>query len=282
MSEQPTKLSFSITNILNESAKESEEKDVNSDINVDDDDISFEYDDSDDDSQDELDSEDSKINNSNNEKVNNDLENSKNLLRLMLSQNMPYNPVINNLLLSNWLTNMTSLNESKPEKILDLKSPVLVQKRVGHPYQNRNPPKRKKPRTSFNRPQIIELEKRFMKQKYLASSERSNLAKLLKMTDAQVKTWFQNRRTKWRRQNAEEMETERQAANKLLMSLKQQAEIPQLNVIAALASTNSSIGSCSSSISSMSSSKDGSNKQNESPLNKLIMMEMKLSEDKLN
>ena len=69
---------------------------------------------------------------------------------------------------------------------------------MGHPYQNRNPPKRKKPRTSFNRPQIIELEKRFIKQKYLASSERSSLAKLLKMTDAQVKTWFQNRRTKWR------------------------------------------------------------------------------------
>lgn len=66
------------------------------------------------------------------------------------------------------------------------------QKRIGHPYQNRNPPKRKKPRTSFNRPQIVELEKRFMKQKYLASSERSSLAKLLKMTDAQVKKYIKN------------------------------------------------------------------------------------------
>jgi len=74
---------------------------------------------------------------------------------------------------------------------------AMFQKRMGHPYQNRNPPKRKKPRTSFNRPQIVELEKRFIKQKYLASSERSSLAKCLKMTDAQVKTWFQNRRTKW-------------------------------------------------------------------------------------
>jgi T-cell leukemia homeobox protein 3 len=74
----------------------------------------------------------------------------------------------------------------------------LFQKRVGHPYQNRKIAKRKKPRTSFNRPQIVELEKRFLKQKYLASSERSSLAKSLKMTDAQVKTWFQNRRTKWR------------------------------------------------------------------------------------
>ena len=101
---------------------------------------------------------------------------------------------------------------------------AIFQKRVGHPYQNRNPPKRKKPRTSFNRPQIVELEKRFMKQKYLASNERSSLAKLLKMTDAQVKTWFQNRRTKWRRQNVEEKEAQRHAANKIIMSLKQQQQ----------------------------------------------------------
>jgi hypothetical protein len=73
-----------------------------------------------------------------------------------------------------------------------------VTRRIGHPYQNRTPPKRKKPRTSFSRLQIMELEKRFHRQKYLASAERSALAKGLKMTDAQVKTWFQNRRTKWR------------------------------------------------------------------------------------
>ena len=74
----------------------------------------------------------------------------------------------------------------------------LAPRRIGHPYQNRTPPKRKKPRTSFSRLQICELEKRFHKQKYLASTERATLAKTLKMTDAQVKTWFQNRRTKWR------------------------------------------------------------------------------------
>lgn len=76
--------------------------------------------------------------------------------------------------------------------------PTLPPRRIGHPYQNRTPPKRKKPRTSFTRMQINELEKRFQKQKYLASTERATLAKHLKMTDAQVKTWFQNRRTKWR------------------------------------------------------------------------------------
>ncbi|KAJ8317438.1 hypothetical protein KUTeg_005342 [Tegillarca granosa] len=95
-----------------------------------------------------------------------------------------------------------------------------VSRRIGHPYQNRTPPKRKKPRTSFTRLQIIELEKRFEQQKYLASSERSTLAKSLKMSDSQVKTWFQNRRTKWRRQTAEEKELERQAASRLLISIQ--------------------------------------------------------------
>uniref|UniRef100_A0A2K6KC33 T cell leukemia homeobox 1 n=1 Tax=Rhinopithecus bieti TaxID=61621 RepID=A0A2K6KC33_RHIBE len=94
---------------------------------------------------------------------------------------------------------------------------------TGHPYQNRTPPKKKKPRTSFTRLQICELEKRFHRQKYLASAERAALAKALKMTDAQVKTWFQNRRTKWRRQTAEEREAERQQANRILLQLQQEA-----------------------------------------------------------
>ncbi|XP_036403319.1 T-cell leukemia homeobox protein 1 [Megalops cyprinoides] len=108
-------------------------------------------------------------------------------------------------------------------------SPFTVTRRIGHPYQNRTPPKKKKPRTSFTRLQICELEKRFHRQKYLASAERAALAKALKMTDAQVKTWFQNRRTKWRRQTAEEREAERQQANRILMQLQQEAFQKTLN-----------------------------------------------------
>ncbi|XP_013378783.1 T-cell leukemia homeobox protein 3 isoform X2 [Lingula anatina] len=93
------------------------------------------------------------------------------------------------------------------------KDRLTITRRIGHPYQNRTPPKRKKPRTSFSRLQIIELEKRFHRQKYLASAERSALAKALKMTDAQVKTWFQNRRTKWRRQTNEERDSEHHVVN---------------------------------------------------------------------
>ncbi|XP_024916765.1 T-cell leukemia homeobox protein 1 isoform X2 [Cynoglossus semilaevis] len=100
---------------------------------------------------------------------------------------------------------------------------------TGHPYQNRTPPRRKKPRTSFTRLQICELEKLFHRQKYLASAERAAMAKALKMTDAQVKTWFQNRRTKWRRQTAEEREAERQHANRIVMQLQQEAFQKALN-----------------------------------------------------
>ncbi|XP_053556923.1 T-cell leukemia homeobox protein 2 [Bombina bombina] len=92
---------------------------------------------------------------------------------------------------------MDSRRQSK-DRITATVTPFSITRRVGHPYQNRTPPKRKKPRTSFSRVQICELEKRFHRQKYLASAERASLAKSLRMSDSQVKTWFQNRRTKWR------------------------------------------------------------------------------------
>uniref|UniRef100_A0A8C6TGH1 T cell leukemia homeobox 1 n=1 Tax=Neogobius melanostomus TaxID=47308 RepID=A0A8C6TGH1_9GOBI len=121
-----------------------------------------------------------------------------------------------------WMESNRRYTKDRFTGLLSL-SPVSVARRVGHPYQNRTPPKKKKPRTSFSRLQICELEKRFHRQKYLASAERATLAKALKMTDAQVKTWFQNRRTKWRRQTAEEREAERQQANRLLMQLQHEA-----------------------------------------------------------
>ncbi|NXG93984.1 TLX3 protein, partial [Stercorarius parasiticus] len=93
-------------------------------------------------------------------------------------------------------------------------TPFTVTRRIGHPYQNRTPPKRKKPRTSFSRVQICELEKRFHRQKYLASAERAALAKSLKMTDAQT---------------AEEREAERQQASRLMLQLQHDAFQKSLN-----------------------------------------------------
>lgn len=60
--------------------------------------------------------------------------------------------------------------------------------------------RKKKARTTFTGKQIFELEKQFEIKKYLSSSERTAMAKLLCVTETQVKIWFQNRRTKWKKQ----------------------------------------------------------------------------------
>ncbi|CAB3407055.1 unnamed protein product [Caenorhabditis bovis] len=59
--------------------------------------------------------------------------------------------------------------------------------------------KKKKARTTFSGMQVYELEKKFESKKYLSSSDRSELARRLNVTETQVKIWFQNRRTKWKR-----------------------------------------------------------------------------------
>ena len=66
--------------------------------------------------------------------------------------------------------------------------------------------RKKKTRTVFSRSQIFQLETMFDMKRYLSSSERAGLAKALNMTETQVKIWFQNRRNKWKRQIAAEME----------------------------------------------------------------------------
>ncbi|XP_077992786.1 uncharacterized protein LOC144446819 [Glandiceps talaboti] len=67
--------------------------------------------------------------------------------------------------------------------------------------------KRKKARTAFTQHQVVELEKKFHLQKYLSAAERMEFAANLGMTDTQVKTWFQNRRMKWKRERKDEPET---------------------------------------------------------------------------
>ena len=42
----------------------------------------------------------------------------------------------------------------------------------------------------------------FQADKYLSVSKRLELSKTLNLTEVQIKTWFQNRRTKWKKQMA--------------------------------------------------------------------------------
>lgn len=47
----------------------------------------------------------------------------------------------------------------------------------------------------------MRLEREFDSKKYLSTSDRIGLATELGLTQLQVKTWYQNRRMKWKKQN---------------------------------------------------------------------------------
>ncbi|KAG6935929.1 VENT homeobox, partial [Chelydra serpentina] len=57
-----------------------------------------------------------------------------------------------------------------------------------------------RPRTKFSASQLQELERSFREQRYIGASEKRRLSKVLKLSQTQIKTWFQNRRMKFKRQ----------------------------------------------------------------------------------
>lgn len=58
----------------------------------------------------------------------------------------------------------------------------------------------RKPRQAYSAKQLDKLENEFKQDKYLSVSKRMELSKTLNLTEVQIKTWFQNRRTKWKKQ----------------------------------------------------------------------------------
>uniref|UniRef100_A0A3Q2PR48 Posterior neuron-specific homeobox n=1 Tax=Fundulus heteroclitus TaxID=8078 RepID=A0A3Q2PR48_FUNHE len=63
-------------------------------------------------------------------------------------------------------------------------------------------------RTAFTLEQLQVLERSFQRSSYLSVLERHTIAAALRLSETQVKIWFQNRRTKWKKERltAREME----------------------------------------------------------------------------
>ncbi|BFZ20266.1 hypothetical protein BsWGS_23305 [Bradybaena similaris] len=96
-----------------------------------------------------------------------------------------------------------SVDGSSPRKVgSSSSSPLLIKTK-----------KPRKARTAFTDHQLSVLEKTFERQKYLSVQDRMELAAKLNLTDTQVKTWYQNRRTKWKRQTAVGLELLAEAGN---------------------------------------------------------------------
>ncbi|CAL8302771.1 unnamed protein product [Boreogadus saida] len=74
--------------------------------------------------------------------------------------------------------------------------------------------KPKRIRTAFSPSQLLRLERAFEKNHYVVGAERKQLAHGLSLSETQVKVWFQNRRTKYKRQKLEEEGPEMQQRKK--------------------------------------------------------------------
>ncbi|EDW61392.2 homeobox protein ceh-30 isoform X1 [Drosophila virilis] len=85
----------------------------------------------------------------------------------------------------------------------DAKSDIELASDDGSAHDDR----KKRPRTAFSAAQIKALETEFERGKYLSVAKRTALAKQLQLTETQIKIWFQNRRTKWKRKYTSDVET---------------------------------------------------------------------------
>ncbi|CEF71460.1 Homeobox domain and Homeodomain-like and Homeodomain, metazoa-containing protein [Strongyloides ratti] len=124
-----------------------------------------------------------------------------------ISKNIQTNSNFNdNLILSN-----KEIGEFYPQPqglIPNIENPSLVelQMLLGYRFRKHEYRRKKvlsfdrKPRQAYSTKQLQRLEYEFNKDKYLSIQKRYQLSHELNLSETQIKTWFQNRRTKWKKQ----------------------------------------------------------------------------------
>lgn len=68
--------------------------------------------------------------------------------------------------------------------------------------------RKRKLRTVFTEKQLEGLETKFTEKKYLSVPDRMELASRLELSETQVKTWFQNRRMKCKKQQISDQQSD--------------------------------------------------------------------------
>lgn len=81
----------------------------------------------------------------------------------------------------------------------DVIDPLRHDRKPSPTHDDGSDSKRKGGQVRFSHVQSVELERIFSLQKYISPQERKQLSHILQLSERQVKTWFQNRRAKWRR-----------------------------------------------------------------------------------
>ncbi|XP_015269350.1 PREDICTED: ventral anterior homeobox 2 [Gekko japonicus] len=118
----------------------------------------------------------------------------------------------------------------------------------------------KRTRTSFTAEQLYRLELEFQRCQYVVGRERTELARQLNLSETQVKVWFQNRRTKQKKDQSKDSEkrassTSESFATCNILRLLEQGRLLSVPAPPALLSpTSNPIGSSSGNGSSMGTS----------------------------